>query len=245
MHPKAIEAQARRLVEVARAAEPPTESGERDMSRRLISRSGVSCILSGKALEKHQEIIRSLLNESEWGDKFSEKHVTSEVEEILCAMLREEEEASPEERLAELAEEFNSFDEKREVYVPLEGLRLDQTIEIGAVSLIEITREVCDDLYNEAETIISISPNPPGVEESVLSTCKQNLEDHFLNRVCARYEVVAEKTRAKERAEDEVRRVIDLLRFSIPAVFSENQKVQERVGGGGWSRCTSNLLIHP
>lgn len=244
VHPKAIQAQARRLAEVARAAEPVSNLSERSESFRLISRHGISCVLAGEALEKHHEIIDSLLNESEWGDKFSEKHVTSKVEEILCTVLREGDKAHPEEHVAELAEEFDSFDERRIVYVPLAGLRVSKDVEMGAVKLVNMTEEVCDEIYRKVEAIITVSPNPQPAKDSMLESIRQDLANRFLGHVCAKFEVVAEQTRAKERAEDEARRALDLLRFSIPTIFRDNQQVQVGLAGevGYATRQTFSLV---
>jgi hypothetical protein len=46
-----------------------------------------------------------------------------------------------------------------------------------------------------------------------------------LNHACAEFCIIAEPDRALERAEEETRRVIDLIRFSVPVIYPDESRV--------------------
>lgn len=59
--------------------------------------------------------------------------------------------------------------------------------------------------------------------------------EHFLggiqNSVCAEFLVIAEPGRARERAEEETRRVLEILRYSIPSLYPDNCRINVSLMG--------------
>ncbi len=61
--------------------------------------------------------------------------------------------------------------------------------------------------------------------------CTQLLSQGLMASTVAEFKVIAEPKRAKERALEETRRVIDVFRYSIPALYSEDKKVAVGIAG--------------
>lgn len=225
MNPKAVSALAEKLNRVVDRAVPVADAHCEQGPHRMVIKGDISFTLSGAALDTYHDVVRTIVKDNEWGLKFSEKYIVSRIEEIICTTLRTPPPFETNQSLLQLAKDLDLFSEERLVYVPLSGIQLKEPLELGAVRLIPFAET---DVYELKKAILKISPNPPESRQWMRDSFEKRVREHLLGRVCTEYKVVAEPQRAKERAEEESRRAIDLLRFSIPNLFSDDQRV--RVG---------------
>jgi hypothetical protein len=179
---------------------------------------GYSFGLNQEAFDSLNRLKRFLLVENRWNDKFSEEHLKSLIAEMLIEAHKAKLREWPVPKLDALIDAYDSFHEANTVYVPLEGLRLElEPLEFGPVLLRTVDRAVImAEMRQDARDALTRS----GLQWPT------DIPD-----VCGVYTIVAEPRRAAERAVEETRRVLDLLRYCLSSVCPEWSQV--RVGFKG------------
>jgi len=113
------------------------------------------------------------------------------------------------------------YTDKQVAYVPLDNIILDvDELQIGRVTLVKMTDTVLETVIKTLEDTIMSSSHNEEDKPLIIQNQRQFYVEHFRDKVCAKFSLVAETDIVKERAEEETRRVIDLLRYSIPFLYS-------------------------
>ncbi len=99
------------------------------------------------------------------------------------------------------------------------------SVTFGKITLRLMTDQQVDELIRESETRVRENVPDQEAQEQAIQRRREALYEPLRNTVVAEYRVVAEPTRAQERAEDEVHRVLDLLRYAIPHIFKSGVKM--------------------
>ncbi|WP_330209579.1 hypothetical protein [Pseudomonas sp. AM4(2022)] len=130
--------------------------------------------------------------------------------------------------LADLISKMQSYDIEQTVYLRIQGIQVTAPLTLG-----KLTLERCDDNYAETE-IQSIAQkfnlkkdNEESFERIVANDFRSELKNHCV----AKFKVIAEPARAFERAKDEARRVIDILRFTSKTLYNFSEDI--RIGLDG------------
>lgn len=147
--------------------------------------------------QQYDHVVRRVLNHKSWSLKFSEQYVRWAVKRIFDHALDNGiEQIGP--SLARLAAEFEAYATEHMAIVPIQGLRLGlDELKIGNVLLKPLTDEYAAHL-----------------DKTHHMTPVYGLRGMAV-KVCAEYTVIAEQGKAADRAEDECRRSIDVLRYWI------------------------------
>jgi hypothetical protein len=125
----------------------------------------------------------------------------------------------------DLIAQFNGYSRRQTTYIPLFGLRLHtDSFEIGQVVLESMTDARVEELIGKMETNISTTRNSEEDKQQFVKINRELLME-LRGLTCARFDAVAEPVRARERAEEESRRILDLLRYAVPTLYPKNYRV--------------------
>jgi hypothetical protein len=150
------------------------------------------------------EVVKSLIREEGWGKKFSEEFLKDKINNIIFDMIKDGNSDGAPNYLDKIIEELDSYSIEYVVYTPLLGIEmLIPYIELGNVTLKYMDE---DDV---AELIAKIHNH---------RSVHKDIYDHIYKHVCSEFHIIAEPIYAVKRAEEETRKVIDLLRYAIPFI---------------------------
>jgi hypothetical protein len=170
--------------------------------------------------EAYLKLVKDMLANDDWGLKFSELTVSSEVNRIIGILRGSPSRAVAQRLLDEVGQKMDAYHTVNRAYVPLAGIETDfLPVEIGNVILVNITPpEVQKTVESAIWTIESQGGMHPETERAG-AHWENKIRDGLEGRVCAVFEAVAESDRIIERAEDEARRAVDLLLFASSALY--------------------------
>ena len=120
----------------------------------------------------------------------------------------------------QLKGEFDTFSEEYKVYIPVEGMNLfEDSFPMGKITFRKMTDAFISDLFDQMKAIALRTTSAAEIKEANIAGTKQRI-DSFMGAICAECCVIAESQRAREKAEEETRRVLDILRYAISMLFS-------------------------
>lgn len=219
---------------VVRVAKNTVDVGRQGHRRTYVKghRGGAFGLIDEFA-DEYDDLVSYLLSQDDWVEKFSKKYVDKALRELFVTILSDERSAvslsaKASEHLSVLVRKFESYREEHVCYVPLVGLHLSGgAVGFGPVVLKTLSGTELDNLVSTMESIVLSTKASEDVKTSQVASQKRLLES-LDGVVCAEFRAVAEPQRARQRAEDETRRVLDLLRFAIPVLYA--QELQVAVG---------------
>ncbi|MCK4408708.1 MAG: hypothetical protein KAW67_01395, partial [Candidatus Eisenbacteria sp.] len=212
-------------------SDPFTEEFDTRM-RFLSSGPEVAFSLVDEFAEEYDSLVDDFLEEGDWSDKFGRRFVENRITELISAA-RESEPAEFEGVFNTAIDALEDYSQENTVYVPLAGVTLDvPELRVGGVVLRTMTEQWAQETLKELDL--------PSESRKTAGGRAEIKEAPFLHRlvgnVCAEFKAVAEPDRARERAEEEARRVVDLLRYVVPAVKREYVRVATALDGEALSR---------
>jgi hypothetical protein len=171
---------------------------------------GANFILDTSNIFKYKKLIENLF-ENHWESKFSENYIEEKVQNIIGKLLQDGDSTRVSDYLDELIVEYDNFVDQQIVYVPLDGIVMTDvnSLNLGNVTLINMN----------PTQIEVIAQNHKRIEEDLEDGKKFIHFDPFYfykgleGLVCAEFVVVAQQQRAVERAEEETRKIINLLQY--------------------------------
>jgi hypothetical protein len=157
-------------------------------------------------------IVEQLLEEYEWREKFSERFIRDKINNIILRMVREDKNnLKATNYLDEMIQELDTFSIEQSVYIPLFGIsKPSDEIEIGNITISWVD-----------------SAKTKGLEEKCRSAPEyvEKINKYIKEHVCSEFHCIAEPARALERAEEETRRAIDLIRYAIPSIYIPSARI--------------------
>jgi len=219
----------KRLLEIVNHAKDANfEHGKRHLHFER-SRGGFSLV--GEYAEKYEALLANLLEHHNWQEKYSEKHLSSLLQDTIVQAFELVKQEDLEAIIAEMAKTYESYSREHKALVPLNGIRLEiRSLKIGNVTLRTFSENTFRNEIAKARKIIGTTPYSKETQAKILADRVEYLQQ-LRGKVVAQYSVIAEPKRASERAEDETRRVVDLLRFAIPVLYSDNLNVTVGLDG--------------
>jgi hypothetical protein len=162
--------------------------------------------------DEYQQLCTELLEKEGWEERFSEKHVDAALVDLIDTIRSTADLRTVEARFQALATEYADWSEENVVYVPIVGLALRvDALELGRATLRPASSDFVSKLSSRVDEILAQMLNPP---EWAGPMQRQLLAESFSQWAFAEVRVLAEASRARERAEDETRRALELLRYS-------------------------------
>ncbi len=157
-------------------------------------------------------ILELLLEEDGWVEKFSEKFLGNKINDLIIKMVQEDKGSlMAANYLDEMIHELDSFSIEQVLYIPLFGIEKPRDkIDIGNVTVNWVDATKASGLIEKVST-----------DTHEIDRINKHIKEH----VCAEFHCVAEPFRALERAEEETRRAVDLIRYAILALYSRGARV--------------------
>jgi hypothetical protein len=167
--------------------------------------------------KEFRSIVNHLLKEDGWREKFSEKFIINNLNDIIMRMVKDGDSSKAAVYLDEITQNLDSFSTEQVAYIPLFGFaKPTKEIKIGNIII------KCVEAAKANELIEKVKLAPDQIE---------NINRHIKDHVCAEFHFVAEPDRALELAEEETRRAIDLIRYAIPATCGISRRVMVGLQG--------------
>ncbi|HYU76842.1 MAG TPA: hypothetical protein VEL31_29595 [Ktedonobacteraceae bacterium] len=191
--------------------------------RRLINTGDLVFLLADDAVNAYEKLLEQLLQQERWQEKYSVEYLGKAIQRIIATLLKEEQTAELAGRLFDqLKSEFDTFSKEYVIYTPLEGISLlTDSFPMGKIIFRKMTDAYINDLFGRIKAITLLTLSPVGAKEASISWTKQRI-DSLRGTVCAEFSICAEPQRARERAEEEVRHILDTLRYAISVLYSRN-----------------------
>jgi Apea-like HEPN len=175
-------------------------------------------------LNKYETFRRHLLEEENWGEKFTEEYIDKELRRLfLFRRLKEEgDNTKALHHFTELVNKIENYAQKHIVYVPLSGIQLD----VDPFSIGNVTLRRTEALYEDLAKKLEDASNTEGrTKEQIHHSVSLWLKDLKESSVCAEYWCIAEPNRVDERAEEECQRIFDLFRYSIHMMGRDGYRI--------------------
>lgn len=190
---------------------------------RIFSCDNERISLAGMDLDLFEAVSRKLLLDNGLHEKYSEQYLNHLLIKILVELQKNPSAVSAKSFIENLISEFKNYAESQTVYIPLAGIHLQvDGFKIGKIKLVNVTG---DKLSAMLSTIDQINSSKPNNEEKFSDYIRQEFTANMKDAVCAEFTIIAEPERAVERAVEETRQAIDILRYTQPALYHESYKV--------------------
>lgn len=250
-HLKLIEQKFERVISFAISLDQITNNH----SHKIISHEDCAFAFSVEGVGHYNDLIKTILGTKDWQKKFSEKYILNTVNRILSNLLCKKDSDKLSDYIEELEQDYSSFSSQQVVYLPVAGICLNcNEIKIGNATFIKPSQDIFDEIIAQAQPIIYSTRSAKETQERAIEELRKSLPVHFSIKNCkilAKTSFVAEPIRAKERAEEEVRRSLEVLRIFIPldTILSKpEEKIQiglegEIISGSRYSISLSEDIV--
>jgi hypothetical protein len=212
---------------IAEAPNVPVAFDHLSGNGRILARGQRRLYLAGEDLDTYNQVLKNLTDNERWGDKFSEKHIDSILVDTILDFLENGIE-SAKESLRKACTTVETYSVEQTIYIPLGGIQMYdiEEITIGKVQITLVPETRLKEILEATHKITRLTNNSAEEQEYFIRQDSEILSEVFLDSVCSVYRVVAEPLRARELAEQETHRALDLLRYSIPALHLDKDKVE-------------------
>ncbi len=221
---KAISHIAQQLREVANHT-TKLGPGVHGLSSNFQIHDNVAYRLTIDASISFNEVVRKILKEKDFAEKLSAKYVDKKLKSLFAQLLSNES-LDLEKELELLIDEFNAFKQNSAVFLKIEGVILSASFELGRVLFLPGDQHLVSNMQDKASTIIKSAKNDQETKEFLIQLTSQTVKDEFAGGCVGVVEVNAEPIRAFEVAKEEVRRAIDLLRFTSKAIYPLKEDIR-------------------
>lgn len=187
---------------------------------------GKTFTLLDNIANEYDKLVKKILSEKNWINKFSEKYIEKRLDSIIVEVIS----SSQKDKVAkillkDLIDELVNYNRKLTVIIPISGLSIElNRVKIGKVDLFTMTKEISDELLEKIEDIILHTQATDNFKQKLKKNAEESIKNMHGN-VCTEFCVTAEPIRARERAEEETRRVIDIIRYFIPILYRDKLRV--------------------
>lgn len=222
MHEREFQVILKKLTHIAQnVSEASTFRKGARRSILLAPRNVPFCLVDNIA-DEYEDVRRQLLQQPGWQARFSERYIEIAIQPILGTLVAGGDATQAGSEFSDLIARLDTFSEERVVYVPLDGIVTQVgRIEFGRVALMDKAEAI-----STAENVIS---KQLGEDATATAVRMQQWRQHVLPQLTAptyaEFRAIAEFARARERAEEETRRVLDLLRYFIMRIHGKQADV--------------------
>lgn len=206
-------------------------SEPKESHKIFLSKTYEQYALVGDILYDFDIVIKRLLEEGEWRDKFSEKYIENTIRDLIFKIRDDMEMIKASSYFSQLIDDLSKYSEQHSVYIPLDNIVMDESeVELGNVLLMKMTDFRADRIIDEYK-----------ITESYLLQSYDDLR----NKVCAIYNTIAEPERSEQRAEEETRRAIDLVHYSTIAIYPDDHNITVGLRGEAFSVSRTTFVLQP
>lgn len=216
------------LIVIAREAKP---AGTPDLVREYWS-GEKSFGFERTTDEKFAEALRLLLQNEGWSEKWSERYLSSRIAEIIRALYEEGDHAQAPVLVDQLVANYESHNDEYLVFVPVANMKMTlHSLQVGQVTLRRLTPKFINQYRRHVEA--AFSESDVSDEELPAFVDRQVSSLERLGEVLSEFRLIAEPRRAQERADEETRRALDVLRFLTTVIWSPTPRRIAVISGEG------------
>jgi hypothetical protein len=231
---------AKQIMDVAAQAHP-IDDHPPDIAKALF-REGKGYSLNKKADAILNKVIETALRF--WSDKYSEEYIRKRINNAVSLSIKNRNPTSAKEILTLLASEFDALHQEQIVYLPVFGLSLPMgELRIGNVIIYPGDGKKKHELLETFISVVRKTSGPPEKQDAVIARLRISIEEAFKTHSIAEFKVIAEPKRAIERAEEEVRRALEALRFAIPFLSAPERKIAIGLPDDAFRIITSAFVV--
>lgn len=238
MNKKTKDSIVRSIIRIVNNVAEPSRQGVR--RTKIIGTEGITFALVDEYVDEYEDISKRLVQKEGWGEKFSEKYVDNAIQKLLANILKDNAIEKTEEYFDQLIADYDNYSQEQTCYVPLAGIQMPMdAFPFGKVILRKMTADFADKLAKKIESITMLTTNTQEQKGKAAQFMRQQIKN-LEGTICVEFKIVAEQERARERAEEESRRVLDLISYSIPALYPKEHNITAGLNGeiGYGSRIT-------
>jgi hypothetical protein len=186
-------------------------------SHKSMMHDDISYSLPKEPEELFVGIINKILKHRDFQSKFSSKYVEEKVKLIFANIVKNNN-VDVNTLLKEMINKLSKFDEEITVYMKLMGIEIEFCCKFGNVKLMPGESFLLKQLKKQVKSINDQTLGDSSSKQHALSFMFKDLEElcklNSGNSTCVScFKVIAEPIRAKERAIEEIERVIDLMNY--------------------------------
>jgi len=220
MNQQAIKHLAQDLRDISRSIKP---IGQQQDSFQM--HDGVAYSITNEASIAFNEIIGKVLKQEDYIQKFTSKYIEKKLKSIFAKFVSNEN-TDVESELTALCTELTDFHQDSVIFLKVEGLIISACFKLGGVRFVPGDEFLIDDLKSKTSAIISTLQYDQSGKDNFNEFFEKQVESELRGGCVAIVNTNAEPTRAYEVGKEEVRRAIDLLRFSSKALYSLNEDMR-------------------
>lgn len=222
MHKGKRQACVKKLEDIVQNVRPPGFKGDRRTRHLKVGEASFNLI--DDYLDEYESVIEDLLIHLGWAEKWSEAYLDEALRRIIANTIIAGVADGLDQLIETLSSDFQRYSRIHVVRLPLFGIQTDiDSLSLGNIVLEEMTQTKVDDIAALSDEVLDRTTSAPEIVKFAKQKNREALQS-LCGKVCARFEAVAEPIRAKQRAEEETRRVIDLLRYVIPAMAPKEMR---------------------
>ncbi len=187
---------------------------------------GIQFALLDQTVDKYESLVKGILGQNDLSHKFTEKYIERRLKSVIAKTIKSnEKERCARKCLEDLISRLFNYSHKWTVLVPLAGLELKlDSIRLGKITIFKMTQEKMEEFLVQFDNITLATRNGKEVKQQMKQVSHKVFKS-LLGDVYAQFQVVAEPERARERAEEETRRVLDILRYCTPFLYHKSLRV--------------------
>lgn len=216
----AAKAFARQMIEIASNV-MKVSNDESQSPTSFNMHDGVMYALPPKQQDAIRKLSQDLIVKSKATEKISEKYAFQTTRKIFAGVISADQpsEHDTSVEIAAAMKTMEQYEVEQTVYLRVRGLRLEQPLRLGNVEFVMCSAEVAE--KHIAEIYEKIDHTLRNGDQRLSS----RFSEYFSYNCLAITRVVAEPLKAFERAHDETRRSLEILRFAcVHANFGKNVK---------------------
>ncbi len=226
MHEKKMESILNRLSKIIDNA-PRSLPDKDSVNRRPLRIDEFKFYLIEDNLDSYNDLLKELMYKEKWGEKFSEKYVDKVLKAGILNILKYGIEKAIEDFIKTCIE-VETYSIEQTVYILLGGIEMYdiESFSLGRIEFKRITKASLEEILEAAKTLTKKTRHSPEEQELFIQVSNEDLSKEFSEKICAVYQIVAEPNRARELAEQETQLALDLLRYSIPALYKDGEDIR-------------------
>lgn len=188
---------------------------------------GVAYSLSNEAATDFDDAIASLTDGARLREHFSDSYIRRRIDVLFASLLTGGSEKIASDGVKALIDEHSAFDDENEVFLPVQGITLASSpLVLGNISLRVVDETTISSIVSRATEVVKGSTETEENKARQIADIEARVREHLGTRVVSEYHTVAEPQRAREKAVEETRRALELLRLCIPVVSKRDMSVQ-------------------
>jgi hypothetical protein len=178
----------------------------------------VSYRLSNEYRDRFDQLVSQFVKHADWSDKFSEMFLTNKLRGVFASIIKHGE-SNAGKAVEGLLRELELYNTEETIYLYVVGIDMDEEFSLGNITLLRGTEESLKG--RPADRLMGHDKD--GLVGQIL---EKRMATDFWDASLSEYKVIAEPQRAFERARDETRRALEILRYASKSLYPLQEELR-------------------